>query len=123
MRRFPHSLPLLLAALVLAGCGDDSADEAADDSGPSSGSASPSATPDGPECSEVWSGESLPKDYDGCVRDSEIVEPDKRSCASGQVIVTFDDRYYAVLGGPVNDVGAPLEDSAQYRRASRSCGG
>jgi hypothetical protein len=122
MRHFPLSLPLLLAALVLAGCGDDSSDTGADGGTPS-GSESPSTTPEGPECSEVWSGDTLPKNYDGCVRDSEMVAADKRSCASGQVVVTFDDRYYAVLGGPVNDVGAPLEESDQYRRAMRSCGG
>jgi hypothetical protein len=118
MRHFPLSLPfVVLAAVALTGCGDDSG------GGTATSETTASAAPSGPDCTEIWSGETLPKKYDGCVRDSELVEPEKRSCSSGQVIITYDDRYYAVPGGPVNDVGQPLEDSEQYRKAIRHCGG
>lgn len=110
--------PLAVATLLLAaGCGDDSSD---DDTAPGAASTSPAA---GPDCSEVWSGETLPADYEGCVSDGELVEADAQMCASEQVLVTYDDRYYAVLGGPINDMDGPLSESQQYRKAARSCGG
>lgn len=110
--------PLAAATLLLlAGCGDDSSDASTAPAAESSSSAA------GPDCSQIWSGETLPKDYEGCVRDGELVEADAQMCASEQVLVTYDDRYYAVLGGPINDMGGPLSESQQYRKAARSCGG
>lgn len=119
MQRFlpPLQSVLVLAAVALSGCGSST-----DDVGTAPETSKSSAMA-GPDCAEVWSGETLPAEYDGCVDQSEFVEAERWDCASGQVIITFDDRYYAVPGGPVNDVGAPLEDSPQYRKALRGCGG
>lgn len=117
MRRFATSLPLpllALAATVLTACGGSSSGQESNASSPSS------ASPSGPSCSAVWSGDTLPQRYQGCVADSGFVRAARQSCSSGQVIVTFDNRYYAVPGGPINDVGS-LEGSAQYRQAVRRC--
>ena len=43
-------------------------------------------------------------------------------CESGQVLVTYGDRYYGAKGSPVNDVGSPLKASDQYQQALASCG-
>ena len=67
-------------------------------------------------------GQGLPAKYAGCSEDSTWVEADSQRCDSGQVIVTYADRFYAAKGFVVNDVGEPLSDSKQYQRAVRSCG-
>lgn len=117
----------LLAAGLLLGvsaCGDDTGDGGADSTGsasesPSASASTASATPD---CAEVWTaGQTLPTSYKGCMSEGQMVAADRFECSSGQVLVTYGDRYYAVLGGPVNDVGKPLEASRQYRSAWRSC--
>lgn len=119
MRRFPTSLSLLVIATVaLTACGQKSGGQA---SGSTSASPSGSAA-SGPDCSAVWSGHTLPQGYTGCVQGAQMVKAQKHACESGQVVVTFGDRYYAVPGGPINDVGT-LEKSAQYRKAVRHCNG
>jgi hypothetical protein len=119
MTRLRTAAVILAATALLPGlaaCGEDDGD------GGSSTAGSPTATPSGTAvaCEEVWGGETLPDPYDGCTEGGEVVEPERMECSSGQVIVTFGDRYYAVPGGPVNDVGT-LADSQQYRKAMRQC--
>lgn len=105
--------------LAVAGCGDDTGDVSSPDPEPSETTSAAS----GPSCDEVWSADTLPDDYQGCVEDGALVEADRIDCESGQVLVTYGDRYYAVLGGPINDMGSPISESKQYRQAVRSCGG
>ncbi len=130
---------LLLGGLLLGAtaCGSDgAADDAASASSPAVSSAaassptastaaaaSPAASAAAPQpCSEVWAADrTLPKTYTGCLDGGDLVPADAFECSSGQVLVTYLDRYYAVLGGPVNDVGAPLDASRQYQSAWRSC--
>jgi len=113
-----------LAATGLAGCGEEDAAPAAEPTAAASTSTSPSAStkaaPEPEDCQDVWGGRKLPRSYPGCLRNGELVKAAKLFCSSGQVIVTFDDRYYAVPGGPVNDVGT-LKKSKQFQQASRSC--
>lgn len=124
MRRASVSVLVCLLGLWLGGCGDDADPTEATGSTPaSSGSPSGTAVPDGPACDEVWvDGQDLPERYRGCVQDDDWVEAATSRCASGQVLVTYGDRFYGAKGAVVNDVGEPLDDSDQYQRAMRSCG-
>ena len=117
-----------LTALGLGGCGEEETTPTAAPSDTASVSVtpSPSSTKSAtveppPPCNDVWGGKQLPRRYQGCRRGGELVKARKLFCSSGQVIVTFEGRYYAVPGGPVNDVGS-LDDSEQFQQASRSCG-
>lgn len=77
-----------------------------------------------PVCADLWvDGQPLPDHYRGC-SDSQgtWVHAEAQRCDSGQVLVTYADRYYGAMGAVVNDVGGPLADDPHYRRASRSCG-
>ena len=75
-----------------------------------------------PVCSELWTaGATLPDPYEGCEDESGFVEPESYNCSSGQVIVTFADRYYAALGGPVND-GGTLSTSEEFEEVLAECG-
>jgi hypothetical protein len=109
---------LAATALVpgLAACGEDDGDGGSG----TAGSATPSPSGTAVACEEVWGGETLPDPYEGCAEDGAVVPPERMECSSGQVVVTYGDRYYAVPGGPVNDVGS-LGDSKQYRKAMRQC--
>ena len=121
---------LLLCSLLgvwLSGCGeetpaDPSAGESTSTSEPGD-SPSESDVPDGPSCTEVWvDGQGIPGSYQGCVDAGAWVAAEALRCDSGQVLIVYGDRYYGAKGAVVNDVGAPLQDSDQYRRAVRSCG-
>jgi len=121
---------LLLCSLLgvwLSGCGEETPDdplagESTENSEPADG-ASESDVPDGPSCTEVWvDGEAIPGGYKGCVDGDAWVAAESLRCDSGQVLIVYGDRYYGAKGAVVNDVGAPLDDSDQYRRAVRSCG-
>jgi hypothetical protein len=75
-------------------------------------------------CADLWvDGQALPDHYKGC-SDSHgtWVNAKSQRCDSGQVLVTYADRFYGAMGAVVNDVGGPLADDPHYRRASRSCG-
>jgi hypothetical protein len=117
-------------ALTLSACGgnDDTADDPA--AVPTTGlptlSQTPSATPSNllpqlPGCDEVWVGDQkLPVRYLGCDVGGKPVRAKATHCESGQKIVTYDGRFYAVPGRPINDVG-DLETSADYQAALASC--
>lgn len=128
MRRGSLSVLACLLGLWLGGCGGDAegpaqATESPAESAPASDSSSSTPVPDGPACDEVWvDGADLPGGYRGCVDDDTWVKAATTRCDSGQVLVTYDDRYYGAKGAVVNDVGSPLDDSDQYQRALRSCG-
>lgn len=123
MRRTFLTVPVLTLGLVLSGCGDDTVVEP--DATPESTATSTGSTPvpDGPACEKVWAdGQDLPRAYRGCVEGSAWVAADSRRCESGQVIVSYADRYYGAKGAVVNDMGGSLEDNQQYQRALRACG-
>lgn len=110
----------VLVTLVLAGCGEDG--KSADEDATSAASVNPSATTSAaseptrdlptkasptipantPDCAAVWSnGAKLPNGYKGCVAGEEYVRADTLSCSSGQGIVKYDDRFWAVRGGTI----------------------
>lgn len=120
MRRAPLLLLLPLLVSGLSSCGDDAADagsEAADEQ------TTPSSVEQEPRCEDVWvDGEKLPENYRGCSEGETWVKADIRRCESGQILVTYGDRFYGAKGFVVNDVGEPLTESKQYQRALHSCG-
>ena len=118
-----------LVAVLAAGCGTDDADpaptsatEPSADSSPAS-SPTPSLPPGTPSCASVWQdGATLPRPYDGCGDESgQYVSKDALSCSSGQFIVRYDDRFYAVPGGIVHAADAPLDRDSEYRAAALRC--
>lgn len=103
---------LTVAALIaLAGCGG-SGTAKADDAG--------SGTP---KCSDVWvDGATLPKDYDGCMSGSDMLEASVTSdCADGSQLGGYDDRFYALLGGTIHEVKGEIADDAGYKAAVDAC--
>lgn len=123
MRRTSLTVLVLLLGSVLSGCGDDTVVEPGAAPGSTPTSAGTTPPPEGPACEEVWvDGQDLPRSYRGCVEGSAWVAADSRRCESGQVLVVYADRFYGAKGAVVNDMGGPLEDNAQYQRATRSCG-
>jgi hypothetical protein len=128
----------LVCVAALSACGDDEGSSAADPASTSGASATPTETPtptptpteptpsasvvpSGPACDEIWVADAtLPGDYRGCVASGAWVKADKKPCSFGKPIVTFDDRFYAVPGKVVNDVGN-LRTSERYQRALAAC--
>ena len=123
-RSYAVAPALALAALVLGGCGSD-----ASTSGTDSAGASTTATPSTSSaatgvaaCTAIWTdGAQLPRSYHGCAADGRLVKPDVLGCSSGQRMVRYADRYYAVTGGTVHEASPSLEKDRDYRAAVLSC--
>ncbi len=72
------------------------------------------------ECADVWiDGETLDAGYQGCSIDGEPMLPNVVTCESGDQFTTFDDQFFAVLGGEITEAPA---DSAEYTAALEECG-
>lgn len=113
-------LGLALSGVVLSGCGDQAEEAAARD--PATASAGEPTSRE-PACEDLWvDGGTIPERYGGCSEGETWVEAATQRCESGQVLVTYDDRYYGAKGSRVNDMGESLSDSDQYQRALKSCG-
>lgn len=113
------------ALLVLSACGNDTGTPEAnadDTSAPSSPTDSSSTPVDGSSCESVWvEGSDLPQDYDGCVTDGTMVEPQILECSSGQRIVLYDDHYWALRGQRIGYAVDGLENDEKYKRVLYSC--
>lgn len=108
-----------LAIAVLTACGDDDGSGAAAEP---SASTSTHAT-DLPFCTEVWVADArLPSRYQGCEEDGQAVSPHRRFCASGQTILTYGDRFYVVLGHPIQETDS-LSSDRDYQRTISVCQG
>ena len=118
---------LLVGVLGLSACGSESGSTTAEDA--TSPVAESDSTDDAsedpgsslPECGEVWqAGVRLPTGYKGCAEDGEPVKPDRIRCSFGLVIVTYDDRFYAVPGDQINE-SESLENDRDFTRTVNSC--
>jgi hypothetical protein len=124
--------------LLLAGCGDGVGSAAADPTdGPSQSTESTeSATPteetsepvpelpDWPACGGVWVGDArLPAAYKGCLDGDQEVKADNLPCESGQRIVRYADRFFAVPGGKIYQTAGPLEKDKGYLDTIATCRG
>jgi len=74
-----------------------------------------------PVCADVWvDGLDLPKDYTACSEDGTAVKPEKKMCGFGSPMIIHADRYYALRGNRVNDVG-DTATSEQFQSALAAC--
>jgi hypothetical protein len=130
---------LLLGALALGGCGNEadaeqasepttsesstSSESPSDSSSESSAPAEPATDPANglPVCEDVWvDGLDLPKDYTACSQDGTKVKPVKKMCGFGSPMIIQADRFYALRGNRVNDVG-DIATSEQFQSALAAC--
>ena len=103
IRHFVNAGSAVLAVLA-AGCGENGGGEAT------------------PPCSSVWQdGSTLPSDYDGCMDGDTFEVLITRDCADGSKLTTFQDRFYAVLGGTIHESEGEQADDAGYARAWHEC--
>lgn len=116
-----------VVAVAAAGCGSDS--DTADPS-PTPDATEAQATPTGTPapagtlpCAVVWEDRAtLPRPYDGCADDAgQLVPSDPLACSSGQKIIRYDDRFYAVPGGLIHAADASLSEDSEYRAAALRC--
>lgn len=129
---------LVLGASALGACGTESGEEQASEptSTESSTTESPSESPSEtgapaepatdpanglPVCADVWvDGLDLPKDYTACSEDGTAVKPEKKMCGFGSPMIIHADRFYALRGNRVNDVG-DTATSEQFQSALAAC--
>lgn len=129
---------VVLGTSVLGACGTEQGEEQASESSSteSSTTESPSETPTQsqaptepatdpanglPVCADVWvDGLDLPKDYTACSEDGTAVKPEKKMCGFGRPMIIHDDRYYALRGNRVNDIG-DTATSEQFQSALAAC--
>lgn len=82
---------LLLASLTACGGGDGGSDNPIQD-----------AADNAPQCSDVWAvGKTLPKDYEGCMRDGTIEAAVVYNCDDGSKLTGYDNKFFALVGGPI----------------------
>jgi hypothetical protein len=129
---------VVLGSSVLGACGTEQGDEPAAESASESStsesptetstqaptdSAAPATDPANglPVCADVWvDGLDLPKDYTACSEDGTVVKPEKKMCGFGSPMIIHEDRYYALRGNRVNDVG-DTATSEQFQSALAAC--
>ncbi|WP_148614002.1 hypothetical protein [Nocardioides rubriscoriae] len=73
-----------------------------------------------PACDEVWSQETLPRRYLGCLEGDAVVEAMAFTCSTGATLVVYRD-HYALGGRVINDTDGPAVRDPGYRRAIRAC--
>ena len=125
---------LAFVLVTLAGCGGDDGDTVSDPGDdPAAASETATATespsekpekPKGPQCTDVWvEAAKLPGAYQDCYDGDRRVKADGRYCEFGKTLVTYDNRFWAVPGGPIHEVPGKLLDDAHYRDALAKCSG
>lgn len=132
LRRWVPAIVAVVAVLA-AGCGSDAGGDTANTS-PDAASDSTTGSPGGSEsaeplpagtlpCALVWKDRAtLPRGYKGCADGTGTYVPaDPLACSSGQRIIRYDDRFYAVPGGLVHAADAPLTEDSEYRAAALRC--
>lgn len=120
---------LALPLVLVTSCGDDSG-STADDPEPTPSSSSPtdSGTPSepaaSPQCSEIWvDGRTFPERYRGCLEGEAKIQAESVYCEFGTKLFFYDNRFYAVPNGPVNETDGPLAKDQGFKTAMNKCGG
>ncbi|MDN5745134.1 MAG: hypothetical protein L0H31_08430 [Nocardioidaceae bacterium] len=134
---------IALLVLTLAACSDsDDAQSApanevsesatsATSPAPTSSASSPAPTPTipagAPRCRAVWNaGATLPGNYRGCVEGKgkarAYVKAKRISCSSGQGLMIYADKFWAVRGGTISKA-AKLARSDAYLASIARCRG
>ena len=123
---------------LAAACGDDDGSGAPSATDSTSSAATESATPEPspsveepsetpvpaswPACGATWvAGADLPKPYDGCAARGTAVPADGLHCSMGAVLVTYDDRFWAVPGHVISEADGPLQKDPDFRQARAVC--
>ncbi len=129
---------VVLGSSVLGACGSESGADQASESTSAESSTTESPTEKSPSettpaepatdpanglpvCADVWvDGLDLPTDYTACSEDGTAVKPEKKMCGFGSPMIIHADRYYALRGNRVNDVG-DTATSEQFQSALAAC--
>lgn len=113
-------LAVLLVAVLAAGCSDEPAPDLLTASPAPELTPQQSEGPALPSCDDVWvDGATLPVNYEGCMNGDVIEAMASLDCDSGaEVFVTYQDRLFAFLGGPITEAGS---DSPAYGKAYEEC--
>lgn len=77
-----------------------------------------------PDCSGVWvAGRKLDERYDGCATMQSMDLAVVIDCADGSRLTTYQDRYWAVLGGRIKDSGSNggISDDPGYSDDYQAC--
>lgn len=107
-------IALGLSALVLAATGVACSDQTENNESGTAGRADELG-----ECADVWiDGETLDAGYQGCSVDGQPELPSVVTCESGDQFTTYDDRFFAVLGGQITEASA---GSTEYEAAVEEC--
>jgi len=132
-------LALALGGVLLAACGEtedtaatDGASEEAEASAQASPSPDPEESPDSegaaasapePQCVEIWVDDAtLPGGYASCYDEQQEIEPERRRCSSGQLLLVHDERFWAVRGGTIAQTrGDAVADDPRYRDVLATC--
>jgi len=120
-------LAALVAGLVLlAGCGNagtpaanakpKSPTPAASSSSPATPSTAPKPKPL-PRCSDIWVADKrLPGGYHGCAPAGPLPNADQYYCESGQVLVTFQNHFFAARTGRIFHSDDVRHDSRWHQK-------
>lgn len=107
---------LAIAPLFLAGCGGGDSEGDKD-------SAAPAANGGMPACSEVWvEGETLPENYEGCDEGDAVSAPAISECGDAEW-TSYNDEFYAKLGGEIFAVEGEMSDDPAYGKFYNECAG
>lgn len=107
-------IALGLSALVLAATGVACSDQTENNESGTAGRADELG-----ECADVWiDGGTLDAGYQGCSVDGQPELPSVVTCESGDQFTTYDDRFFAVLGGEITEASA---GSTEYEAAVAEC--
>lgn len=130
---------VLVVALTGCGSGEQPGDAGVDpstSSTPTSVGASPTPAPSteatatqsgvaasGPVCADVWqAGLTLPRGYKGCVdKDGSWVKADVIPCSSGQVVVVYGNRHYAVGRHAVVETVTRVQQDPTFKNLRAAC--
>lgn len=76
-----------------------------------------------PKCADVWvAGQRLPGRYRGCAPQGPLRDADRTYCESGQLLVTFHNRMFAITSGKIFSSDDARHDH-DYRFMQRYCTG